>query len=38
MGEIMIKGNSFIQSMHNDIQCLSLNNAARPCDRCWFTS
>ncbi len=24
--------------MHNDIQCLSLNNATRPCDRCWFTS
>ena len=38
MGEITIKNNSFIQSMHNDIQCLSLNNATRPCDRCWFTS
>ena len=36
--EIVIKNNSFIQSMHNDIQCLSLDDAARPCDRCWFTS
>lgn len=35
---LVIKNNSFIQSMHNDIQCLSLNNAIRPCDRCWFTS
>lgn len=34
----MIKNDSFIQSMHNNIQCLSLNNATRPCDRCWFTS
>ena len=24
--------------MHNDIQCLSLDMAVRPCDRCWFTS
>ena len=38
MGNLVIKNNSFIQSIHNDIQCLSLNNAARPCDRCWFTS
>lgn len=38
MGEITIRNNSFIQSMHNDIQCLSLNNATRPNDRCWFTS
>ena len=27
-----------INSMHNDIQCLSLESAIRPCDRCWFTS
>lgn len=38
MSEIAIRNDLFIQSMHNDIQCLSLNNAARPCDRCWFTS
>ena len=35
---LVIKNDSFIQSMHNNIQCLSLNNATRPCDRCWFTS
>lgn len=35
---LVIKNDSFIQSTHNDIQCLSLNNATRPCDRCWFTS
>ena len=35
---LVIKNDSFIQSMHNDIQCLSLDNATRPCDRCWFTS
>ena len=34
----MIKNDSFIQSMHNNIQCLSLDMAVRPCDRCWFTS
>lgn len=34
----MIKNDSFIQSMHNNIQCLSLDTAVRPCDRCWFTS
>lgn len=38
VNNIMIKNNSFIQSMHNDIQCLSLDTAVRPCDRCWFTS
>ena len=38
MGNLVIKNNSFIQSMHNDIQCLSLDNATRHCDRCWFTS
>ena len=27
-----------INSMHHDIQCLSLDSATRPCDRCWFTS
>lgn len=35
---LVIKNDSFIQSMHNDIQCLSLSSATRPCDRCWFTS
>ena len=35
---LVIKNDSFIQSMHNDIQCLSLDTAVRPCDRCWFTS
>ena len=35
---LVIKNDSFIQSMHNDIQCLSLDNATRHCDRCWFTS
>ena len=35
---LVSKNDSFIQSMHNDIRCLSLNNATRPCDRCWFTS
>lgn len=38
VNNIMIKNDSFIQSMHNDIQCLSLDTAIRPCDRCWFTS
>lgn len=38
VNNVMIKNNSFIQSMHNDIQCLSLDTAVRPCDRCWFTS
>ena len=38
VNNIMIKNNSFIQSMHNDIQYLSLDTAVRPCDRCWFTS
>lgn len=35
---LVSKNDLFIQSMHNDIRCLSLNNATRPCDRCWFTS
>ena len=35
VNNIMIKNNSFIQSMHNNIQCLSLDTAVRPCDRCW---
>lgn len=35
---LVIKNDSFIRSMHNDIQCLSLDTATRPCDRCWFTS
>ena len=38
MTNLMIKNDSFIQSMHNNIQCLSLDMAVRPCDRCWFTS
>lgn len=38
MSEITIMNDSFIQSMHNDIQCLSLSSATRPCDKCWFTS
>lgn len=38
VNNVMIKNDSFIQSMHNDIQCLSLDTAVRPCDRCWFTS
>lgn len=38
MTNLMIKNDSFIQSMHNNIQCLSLDTAVRPCDRCWFTS
>ena len=38
VNNIMIKNNSFIQSTHNNIQCLSLDTAVRPCDRCWFTS
>ena len=32
------RNKQMINSMHNDIQCLSLDNAKRPCDRCWFTS
>ena len=35
---IIIDNKQMINSMHNDIQCLSLDNAKRPCDRCWFTS
>ena len=38
MTNLMIKNDSFIQSIHNNIQCLSLDTAVRPCDRCWFTS
>lgn len=38
MTNLIIKNDSFIQSMHNNIQCLSLDMAVRPCDRCWFTS
>ena len=33
-----MRNKQMINSMHNDIQCLSLDNAVRPCDRCWFTS
>ena len=35
---LVIKNDSFIQSMHNDVQCLSLDDAKRPNDRYWFTS
>ena len=35
---IIIDNSQMIKSMHNDIQCLSLESANRPCDRCWFTS
>ena len=35
---ITLDNKQMINSMHNDIQCLSLDNAVRPCDRCWFTS
>ena len=35
---IIIDNSQMIKSMHNDIQCLSLESATRPCDRCWFTS
>ena len=38
VNNIMIKNDSFIQSIHNDIQCISLVDANRPNDRCWFTS
>ena len=35
---IILDTKQMINSMHNDIRCLSLDNAVRPCDRCWFTS
>ena len=35
---IILDNKQMINSMHNDIQCLSLDSATRPCDRCWFTS
>lgn len=35
---IILDTKQMINSTHNDIQCLSLDNAFRPCDRCWFTS
>ena len=38
VNNIMIKNDSFIQSMHNDIDCVSLVEAKRPNDRYWFTS
>ena len=34
----MIKNDSFIQSIHNTIDCISLVDAKRPNDRCWFTA
>ena len=40
MGEITIKNNSFIQSMHNDIQCIeSLDPSDKGTSRqYWFTA
>ena len=38
MSNIIIDNKQMINSMHHDIQCLSLDSATRPCDRCWFTS
>ena len=40
MGEITIKNNSFIQSMHNNIQCIeSLDpNDKGTAHQCWFTA
>lgn len=35
---LVIKNDSFIQSIHNTIDCISLVDAKRPNDRCWFTS
>ena len=35
---LVIKNDSFIQSVHNTIDCISLVDAKRPNDRCWFTS
>ena len=38
MSNIILDNKQMINSMHNDIQCISLESATRPCDRCWFTS
>lgn len=35
---LVIKNDSFIQSIHNTIDCISLVDAKRPNDRYWFTS
>ena len=35
---LVIKNDSFIQSIHNTIDCISLVDAKRPNDKCWFTS
>ena len=35
---LVIKNDSFIQSIHNTIDCISLVDAKRSNDRCWFTS
>lgn len=36
--DLVIKNDSFIQSIHNTIDCISLVDAKRPNDRCWFTA
>lgn len=38
INNLVIKNDSFIQSIHNTIDCISLVDAKRPNDRCWFTS
>lgn len=35
---LVIKNDSFMPSIHNTIDCISLVDAKRPNDRCWFTS
>ena len=35
---LVIKNDSFIPSIHNTIDCISLVDAKRPNDRCWFTA
>ena len=35
---LVIRNNSFINSIHNTIDCILLNDAKRPNDKCWFTS
>ena len=35
---LVIKNDSFIPSIHNTIDCISLVDAKRPNDKCWFTS
>lgn len=35
---LVIKNDYFMPSIHNTIDCISLVDAKRPNDRCWFTS